>query len=122
MARQDDYKDFSIRIQRGDRIGIVGPNGCGKSTLLKLILGQLDPQGGRVRLGTKLELLYFDQLRGQQVLMRRSLKISQTVTIRSLWVVSRVTLLVISRTFCFRHYVLGHLCVCSPVVNATACY
>ena len=58
-------KDFSIRIQRGDRIGIVGPNGCGKSTLLKLILGQLDPQGGRVRLGTKLELLYFDQLRGQ---------------------------------------------------------
>ena len=58
-------KDFSIRIQRGDRIGIVGPNGCGKSTLLKLILGQLEPQGGRVRLGTKLELLYFDQLRGQ---------------------------------------------------------
>ena len=57
--------DFSIRIQRGDRIGIVGPNGCGKSTLLKLILGQIEPQHGQVRLGTKLELLYFDQLRGQ---------------------------------------------------------
>ena len=76
--------DFSIRIQRGDRIGIVGPNGCGKSTLLKLILGQIGPQHGQVRLGTKLELLYFDQLRGQLDLDATVSKISQMAMIRSL--------------------------------------
>ena len=57
--------DFSIEIQRGDRLGIIGPNGCGKTTLLRLLLGELSPASGSVRLGTKLEYLYFDQLRGQ---------------------------------------------------------
>jgi ABC transport system ATP-binding/permease protein len=56
---------FSTRIMRGDRIGIIGPNGAGKSTLLKIILGELTPQQGKVTLGTKLEIAYFDQLRNQ---------------------------------------------------------
>ncbi len=58
-------QDFSMKVQRGDRIGLIGPNGSGKSTLLKIILGQLQPEAGSVRLGTKLEVAYFDQLRGQ---------------------------------------------------------
>lgn len=56
-------KDFSSTIMRGDRIGLVGANGAGKSTLLKIILGQLAPSEGKVKLGTKLEIVYFDQLR-----------------------------------------------------------
>jgi ATP-binding cassette subfamily F protein uup len=54
---------FSTTVMRGDKIGIIGPNGAGKSTLLKLLLGRLEPQQGRVRLGTNLEIAYFDQLR-----------------------------------------------------------
>ena len=57
--------DFSCRIQRGDKIGLLGPNGCGKSTLLKIILGELRPDKGQVRLGTKIAVAYFDQLRAQ---------------------------------------------------------
>jgi ATP-binding cassette subfamily F protein uup len=58
-------KNFSTAIMRGDRIGIIGPNGIGKTTLLKLLLGELSPQQGNVRLGTNLQILYFDQLREQ---------------------------------------------------------
>ncbi|MCP8898818.1 ATP-binding cassette domain-containing protein [Gilvimarinus xylanilyticus] len=57
--------NFTCRILRGDRIGLVGPNGAGKSTLLKLILGELSPDSGRVKLGTNLSVAYFDQLRDQ---------------------------------------------------------
>ena len=57
--------NFSCRIQRGDKIGLLGPNGCGKSTLLKIILGELQPDSGQVRLGTKISVAYFDQLRAQ---------------------------------------------------------
>lgn len=57
--------NFSCNIMRGDRIGLVGTNGAGKSTLLKIILGQLTPQQGEVKFGTKLEIAYFDQLRQQ---------------------------------------------------------
>jgi ATP-binding cassette subfamily F protein uup len=56
-------RDFSTRILRGDRVGIIGPNGCGKSTLLRLILGELKPSSGRVVLGTRLQVAYFDQHR-----------------------------------------------------------
>ena len=58
-------KDFSCRIQRGDKIGLLGPNGSGKSTLLKIILGELAPDSGKVHMGTKLAVAYFDQLRAQ---------------------------------------------------------
>jgi ATP-binding cassette subfamily F protein uup len=56
-------KNFSCRILRGDHVGIIGPNGAGKTTLLKLILGELAPDSGTVRLGTKLSVAYFDQFR-----------------------------------------------------------
>jgi len=56
---------FSINIQRGDRVGFIGPNGCGKTTLIRLLLGELEPQAGRVLFGTKLQPVYFDQLRAQ---------------------------------------------------------
>jgi ATP-binding cassette subfamily F protein uup len=56
-------KDFSMRIMRGDRIGLIGPNGIGKSTLLAILLGKIAPQQGSVVHGTKLEIAYFDQLR-----------------------------------------------------------
>lgn len=56
-------KDFSTTVMRGDRIGIVGANGAGKSTLLKILLGKLTAQEGTVKLGSKLEIAYFDQLR-----------------------------------------------------------
>ena len=56
-------QNFSSSIMRGDRIGIVGANGAGKSTLIKIILGQLTPTEGEVKLGSKLEVAYFDQLR-----------------------------------------------------------
>jgi len=58
-------REFSTTIMRGDRIGIIGPNGSGKTTLLRLLLGELEPQSGSVRLGTRREVLYFDQMREQ---------------------------------------------------------
>src|SRR5688572_20849463 len=58
-------KNFSTRIMRGDKIGLIGPNGCGKTTLLKILLGQLEPEQGKLKIGTKLELAYFDQFRGE---------------------------------------------------------
>jgi ABC transport system ATP-binding/permease protein len=57
--------DLSLRLMRGDRLGLLGANGAGKSTLLKLILGEVAPDSGTVRLGTNLQIAYFDQLRTQ---------------------------------------------------------
>jgi ATP-binding cassette subfamily F protein uup len=54
-----------MRIQRGDRLGLIGPNGAGKSTLIKLILGRLEPDEGKIRLGTNVQVAYFDQMREQ---------------------------------------------------------
>jgi ATP-binding cassette subfamily F protein uup len=60
---QQIVDDFSTTLMRGDKVGIIGPNGAGKTTLLKLLLGQLAPDSGSVRLGTNLQIAYFDQLR-----------------------------------------------------------
>jgi ATP-binding cassette subfamily F protein uup len=70
---RDLLKDFSLRVMRGDRIGIIGNNGVGKSTLLRILLGELSPDSGSVKLGTNLEVAYFDQL-------RRELDVTKTVT------------------------------------------
>uniref|UniRef100_UPI0038994C04 ATP-binding cassette domain-containing protein n=1 Tax=Oceanospirillum multiglobuliferum TaxID=64969 RepID=UPI0038994C04 len=58
-------RNFTTSVMRGDRIGLLGRNGAGKSTLLKLLLGQLAPQSGDLKMGSKLEVAYFDQLRAQ---------------------------------------------------------
>ncbi len=58
-------QDLNTLILRGDKVGILGPNGCGKTTLLKLLLGQLKPERGKVKLGTRLQIAYFDQHREQ---------------------------------------------------------
>jgi len=58
-------RDLTTTIMRGDRVGIIGPNGSGKTTLLRLLLGELTPQSGSISLGSRLEVLYFDQMREQ---------------------------------------------------------
>jgi ATP-binding cassette subfamily F protein uup len=57
--------NLDLTVMRGDKVGLIGPNGIGKSTLIKIILGQLEPDAGAVKLGTKIEVAYFDQLRDQ---------------------------------------------------------
>jgi ATP-binding cassette subfamily F protein uup len=59
------FRDFSMTIIRGDKIGIIGPNGSGKTTLLKMLLGLMEPHSGSVRRGTRIEAAYFDQHREQ---------------------------------------------------------
>ena len=58
-------RDFSTRILRGDKLGLIGPNGAGKTTLIKLILGEIEPDQGRIKHGTRQEVAYFDQFRNQ---------------------------------------------------------
>jgi len=65
FANRIIVSDFSSTIMRGDKVGIIGENGCGKSTLLALILGKLQPTSGTVKLGTNLDIAYFDQHRSQ---------------------------------------------------------
>ena len=65
FERRPMVVNFSCNIQRGDRIGIIGPNGSGKTTLLQLLLGDLAPDRGEIQLGTNLEIAYFDQHRVQ---------------------------------------------------------
>ena len=62
---QSIFQDFSVRVMRHDRIGIIGPNGCGKSTLIKLLVGELEPTAGEVKRGTGLKIAYYDQQREQ---------------------------------------------------------
>ncbi|MGA1068215.1 MAG: ribosomal protection-like ABC-F family protein [Burkholderiaceae bacterium] len=64
-AQRTVVDNFHTTILRGDKVGIIGPNGAGKTTLLKIILGQLAADAGKVRLGTQLEVAYFDQMREQ---------------------------------------------------------
>ena len=65
IAERTLINDFTFQVLRGDKIALIGPNGCGKTTLIKLLLGQLQPQRGQLRGGTKLDVAYFDQYRQQ---------------------------------------------------------
>jgi ATP-binding cassette subfamily F protein uup len=76
-------RDLSLRLLRGDRLGLMGPNGAGKSTLIKLILGQMQPDAGTVKLGTSLEVAYFDQMREQLDLTKT---VAETISPGSEWV------------------------------------
>ncbi|HEY9118129.1 MAG TPA: ATP-binding cassette domain-containing protein [Marinobacter sp.] len=66
-------RDMNMTVLRGDKIGLVGENGTGKTTLVRLLLGDLKPTEGRIRLGTNLQVAYFDQLRGELDLERNAL-------------------------------------------------
>jgi ATP-binding cassette subfamily F protein uup len=76
-------KDFSATILRGDKVGLIGPNGAGKTTLLKLILGELAPNAGQIRQGTKLEVAYFDQMRST---LNLDATLADTISPGSEWV------------------------------------
>ena len=76
-------RELSLRLLRGDRLGLIGPNGAGKSTLIKLMLGQMQPDGGTVKLGTSLEVAYFDQMREQLDLAKT---VAETISPGSEWV------------------------------------
>jgi ATP-binding cassette subfamily F protein uup len=76
-------RDLTTVVMRGDRIGLLGPNGAGKSTLIRLILGELAPDAGRVRLGTNVQVAYFDQMREQLDLDRT---VAETISPGSDWV------------------------------------
>ena len=76
-------RNVSTRIMRGDRVGLIGANGAGKSTLIRVILGQLEPDSGTVRLGTNLQVAYFDQLREQ---LDEELTVADTISPGSDWV------------------------------------
>ncbi|MBM4181391.1 MAG: ATP-binding cassette domain-containing protein [Betaproteobacteria bacterium] len=65
LKRRTLIRDFSTRILRGDKLGLIGPNGAGKTTLIKLILGEIEPDAGRIKRGTRQEVAYFDQFRNQ---------------------------------------------------------
>lgn len=75
--------DFSMIIGRGDKIGLVGPNGAGKSTLLRLLTGKEQPDSGRVKLGTNLNIAYFDQMRSQ---LNEDDTVVQTISPGSDWI------------------------------------
>src|SRR5690606_33573117 len=76
-------RDLDAIVQRGDRVGLVGPNGAGKTTLLKLMLGEIAPDRGTVRLGTQLQVAYFDQLREQ---LDDSATLVETISPGSDWI------------------------------------
>lgn len=76
-------RDLNFTLMRGDRLGLIGRNGAGKSTLIKLLLGQLQPVEGKVRLGTNLKIAYFDQLREQLDLTKT---VAETISPGSDWV------------------------------------
>jgi ATP-binding cassette subfamily F protein uup len=76
-------KGFNATILRGDKVGLIGPNGAGKTTLLKLILGELQPDSGAIRQGTKLEVAYFDQMRST---LKLDATLADTISPGSEWV------------------------------------
>jgi len=78
-------RDFSTQVMRGDKIGVIGPNGSGKTTLLRILLNQMAPQKGKSRLGTNLEIAYYDQLReqldGEKTVIENICGLADTITI-----------------------------------------
>ncbi|MBI1892175.1 MAG: ATP-binding cassette domain-containing protein [Burkholderiales bacterium] len=76
-------RDFTDTILRGDKVGLIGPNGAGKTTLLKLILGEVQPDSGTVRQGTRLQVAYFDQMRAQ---LNEEASLADTISPGSDWV------------------------------------
>jgi ATP-binding cassette subfamily F protein uup len=76
-------KDLSLNLMRGDHLGLIGPNGAGKSTILKLILGTLEADAGKRRLGTQLQVAYFDQMREQ---LDPEKTVAETISPGSEWV------------------------------------
>jgi ATP-binding cassette subfamily F protein uup len=76
-------RDLSLRIMRGDRLGLIGANGAGKSTLIKLILGQLEADAGRIRRGSNLLVAYFDQMREQ---LDPDKSVAETISPGSDWI------------------------------------
>jgi len=76
-------RNLSLRIQRGDRLGLIGANGAGKSTLIKLILGQLPPDSGEIKLGSNVQVAYFDQLREQ---LNPEATVAETISPGSDWI------------------------------------
>ncbi|MGA8010251.1 MAG: ATP-binding cassette domain-containing protein [Thiomonas sp.] len=76
-------RDFSATILRGDKVGLIGPNGAGKTTLLKLILGEITPDSGTVRQGTRLQVAYFDQMRA---VLNPDATLADTISPGSEWV------------------------------------
>ena len=76
-------RDLDLIVSRGDRLGLIGPNGAGKTTLIKLILGELAPDSGKVRLGANVRPAYFDQMRTQ---LREDLTVAETISPGSEWV------------------------------------
>jgi ATP-binding cassette subfamily F protein uup len=76
-------KDFSATILRGDKVGLIGANGAGKTTLLKMILGEETPDSGKAKLGTKLQVAYFDQMRAQ---LNEEANLMETIAPGSDWV------------------------------------
>jgi ATP-binding cassette subfamily F protein uup len=83
FGAQRVISNFSATLLRGDKVGLVGPNGAGKTTLLKLILGEIEPDTGRVRRGTNLRVAYFDQLR---VALDLDATLADTISPGSEWV------------------------------------
>jgi ATP-binding cassette subfamily F protein uup len=78
-------RDLTLNLMRGDRLALIGPNGAGKTTLIRLILGQLSPDAGRVLLGTRLEIAYFDQMRAA---LDDSRTLAETISPGSEWIES----------------------------------
>jgi ATP-binding cassette subfamily F protein uup len=76
-------RDLSLRLMRGDRLGLIGPNGAGKSTILRMLLGEILPDSGTLRLGTQLQVAYFDQMREQ---LDPALTVAETISPGSEWV------------------------------------
>jgi ATP-binding cassette subfamily F protein uup len=83
FGEKDIIRDLDLTVMRGDRIGLLGPNGAGKSTLIRLILGQLEPDAGKVRQGSQLAIAYYDQMR-EQLNLEKS--VAETLSPGSDWV------------------------------------